>query len=105
KTRCLWLTDHKYLNDPSEIAHGKKILLDCIDGHLQQYVALNHYLKYLINKIIENCYKTYIVSFCEKEDIFLLGDITAIMELAFLLDLKKIILILVTRLQMKTQPS
>ncbi len=31
KTRRLWLTDHKYLNDPSEIEHGKKILLDCID--------------------------------------------------------------------------
>src|SRR5579871_5811987 len=68
KTKQLWLTDHKYLNDPSEIEHGKKIVLEHIEKNIPSNPELLDHFKNKIIDIIDNGYKTFITSFCQKED-------------------------------------
>lgn len=67
QSRRLWLTDHKYLNDPSEIEHGKHIIINSIQSHITNLNNIN-FLRFLLNEIIDNKYKTYIFSFCENPD-------------------------------------
>jgi hypothetical protein len=68
KSKCLWLTDHQYLNDPSEIIHGKNIILKLISNKLNSHkFCCNHFIN-LFNKIIDNHYKTYLTSFCQDPD-------------------------------------
>lgn len=68
ESKCLWLTEHKYLNDPSEIEHGKKIILNSLTRRYQNYHNLIIYLTYNLNLVKEKSYKTYITSFCEEPD-------------------------------------
>ncbi len=68
KTRQFWLTDHKHLNDPSEIQHGKKIILKFIREHLQNNPEVLKHFLYRILDIIDNAYVCFTISFCEKGD-------------------------------------
>jgi hypothetical protein len=68
KTKQFWLTDHKYLNDPSEIEHGKKIILEYIKKNIPNNSNLGEYFKKIIIDIIDNGYKTFITSFCQEGD-------------------------------------
>lgn len=69
KTKQLWLTNHKYLNDPSEIAHGKKILIEHMKTKL---LSINPSLYYqfigILSDIIDNSYHAFVTSFCEQGD-------------------------------------
>jgi hypothetical protein len=68
KTRQLWLTHHKYLNDPSEIEHGKKILLKAMCENIQNNPDLCRRFIYIATEIIENAYNSFTLSFCDKND-------------------------------------
>lgn len=71
KTRRLWSTDYRYLNDPSEIKHGKKIISDFFEGKFSQIQdkKLVKKFRYCLDMLggRENrlC---YITSFCEEGD-------------------------------------
>lgn len=67
-SRKLWLTDHAYLNDPSEIEHCKAILLKYFADHLKNNHEFKEYFTSLLQYIIDNCYRTYITSFCSEGD-------------------------------------
>lgn len=69
ESRCIWLTDYKYLNDSSEIEHGKYLILQCIDKHLNKVnPKLNNFLKVFISDIVARGYKTFIISYCSSGD-------------------------------------
>ena len=68
QTRRLWLTDHKYLNDPSEIAHGKNNILNYIEKNITHNSNLQGFLKKTLADIIDQGYKTFLTSFCQRED-------------------------------------
>ncbi len=67
KDRCLWLTEHRYLNDPSEIQHGKQVILDCIKECFQTCHSINYYSARL-NGLVDESYIAFIASFCSKKD-------------------------------------
>ncbi len=64
----LWLTDHKFLNDPSEIEHGKLIILNHIKNHIPNNKQLSRFMIFFFNDIITRGYKTFITSFCKEGD-------------------------------------
>ncbi len=68
QSQRLWQTDHKYLNDPSEIQHGKNLILNFVKAYDQKNLKLSNFLQYLINDIIDKGYKTFLTAFCELGD-------------------------------------
>lgn len=68
QSRQLWLTDHKYLNDPSEIQHGKNIIVKLINESIKNNLNLSRFINDKITDLIENKYKAYITAFCEEGD-------------------------------------
>lgn len=68
QSRHLWLTNHKFLNDPSEIEHGKKLIFKTIEQHIPNNAELSNFIKTIITAIIEEGYNLYLISFCEQGD-------------------------------------
>jgi len=65
KTRCLWLTNHKYLNDPSEIEHGRQIILKVIKKRLGLDGEVGELFQFGLKQLNYDCYLT---SFCKEGD-------------------------------------
>lgn len=57
QSKQLWLTDHKFLNDPSEIEHGKHIILK----QNEPFKANSHSCQVVINLIWFSMMLTFIV--------------------------------------------
>ncbi len=69
ESRAIWLTPHRNLNDPSEIEHGKNIILSCIENSIKKRNCKMHsFLCDFLKDIVEKGYRTFITSFCDKED-------------------------------------
>jgi len=68
ESRRLWLTAHRYLNDPSEIEYGKKIILDVIKDRLGRNPQLNMFFQSAFESLITEAYQCYITSFCKEGD-------------------------------------
>jgi len=68
QSKNLWLTDHKFLNDPSEIEHGKHIILNQINNHINKNKKLCDFMKFFFDDIMTRGYKTFVTSFCKEGD-------------------------------------
>lgn len=66
KSECLWMSHHRYMNDPSEIGYSMDLIQGCVRSNLNGDVRDN-VLYFLENQIAEN-YHCLITSFLEKED-------------------------------------
>ena len=69
RTKQLWLSDYKYLNDPSEIEHGKKLILTLMSKHFGEKLCglpFDFYQEF--QSLIQNNYHMYVTSFCKKPD-------------------------------------